>query len=201
MEDLRAGLRAATADGQRAGLVASAGAKRLRAEGLGCELPHMDADAVARWFLDSWVVDRDVRASDALETVATQFSIQGLELDHVGLAWDGDLVRDAERWVVRRFVGNAWQVARRPEKIDNRLNTYRVLLTRARFETIIFVPPGDTRDPTRPPDIYDAIADYLERCGVGPLALDGSSPPDDGGAQPSLIPMSRSRRETCKSGN
>ena len=84
LAQLRAGLRHATLDGQRAGLVASAGARRLRAEGLGAELPHMDADAVAHWFLDSWMRDRDVRASDALETVATQFSIQGLELDQVG---------------------------------------------------------------------------------------------------------------------
>ncbi len=169
LDDLRAGLRAATVDGQRAGLVASAGARRLRAEGLGSEVPHMDADAVARWFLDSWIRDRDVRASDALETVATQFSVQGLELDHVGLAWDGDLVRGPAGWVVRRFVGRSWQTARRPEKIDNCVNTYRVLLTRARYGTIIFVPRGDERDPTRSPATYQAIADFLGRCGVAPL--------------------------------
>ncbi len=169
VDALRAGLRAATADGQRAGLVASAGAKRLRAEGLGAELPHMDADAVAHWFLDSWMTDRDVRASDALETVATQFSIQGLELDQVGLAWDGDLIRGPAGWVVRRFAGTAWQVVRQRERAENCLNTYRVLLTRARYGTIIFVPRGDARDPTRLADIYDGIAAFLERCGVMPL--------------------------------
>ena len=130
----------------------------------------MDPDAVARWFLDSWLRDRDVRASDALETVATQFSIQGLELDHVGLAWDADLIRSANGWLFRRFVGSAWQITRRPERIDNALNTYRVLLTRARYSTIIFVPRGDARDPTRPPHTYDAIADHLLACGVHPLA-------------------------------
>ncbi len=169
LRQLRAGLRAATLDGQRAGLVASAGAKRLRAEGLGAERPHMEPAPVARWFLDSWLRDRDVRASDALETVATQFSIQGLELDHVGLAWDGDLIRGPRGWVVRRFAGKSWQTAARPEKIDNALNTYRVLLTRARYGTIIFVPRGDARDPTRPPSVYDAIAGFLTECGVHSL--------------------------------
>ncbi len=62
---------------RRSGLVASSGARRLRAEGMGSVLPHQDEDAVARWFLDRWP---DVRASDALETAATEFAVQGLEL-------------------------------------------------------------------------------------------------------------------------
>ncbi len=165
---MRAGLRAACRDQHRAGLVASAGARRIRAEGLGAELPHMEAEPVARWFLDSWIRDRDVRASDALEVVATQFSVQGLELDHVGLVWDADLIRVPGRdaWQARRFVGKAWQIVRSPEKISYRINTYRVLLTRARYGTILFVPRGDAADPTRPPATYDAIADFLADCGV-----------------------------------
>ena len=114
LASLRGALRVLARDRHRAGLVASAGARRLRAEGLGCELPHMDADAVARWFLDSWRRDRDVRASDALELVATQFSVQGLELDQVGLCWDGDLVREGPggAWQARSFRGTRWEVAR-----------------------------------------------------------------------------------------
>ncbi len=168
---MRAGLRAACRDRHRAGLVASAGARRIRAEGLGAELPHMEPEAVARWFLDSWIRDRDVRASDALEVVATQFSVQGLELDHVGLVWDADLIRVPGRdaWDVRRFAGTRWQVVRNPEKISYRINTYRVLLTRARYGTILFVPRGDPADPTRPPATYDAIAEFLRECGVASL--------------------------------
>jgi hypothetical protein len=74
---MRAHLHAACRGTRRCGLLASSGARRLRAEGLGVELAHMDAGAVARWFLDRWP---DVRASDALEVVATEFSAQGLEL-------------------------------------------------------------------------------------------------------------------------
>ena len=168
---LRAGLQARARGIHRAGLVASAGARRLRAEGLGCELPHMDADAVARWFLDSWTRDRDVRASDALELVATQFSVQGLELDQVGLCWDGDLVREGTGpgWQARSFRGTRWQVSRDPDKIAWRLNSYRVLLTRARYETLIWVPRGAAEDPSRDPAVLDRIASFLLECGVTTL--------------------------------
>ena len=170
LSSLRRGLRAASRDIHRCGLVCSAKAHRLRAEGLGAELPHMDPDAVARWFLDRY--PRDVRASDALEQVATQFSVQGLELDHVGLCWDGDLVRapGQQAWQARSFCGTDWQVARDAHKIAYRLNTYRVLLTRARYETIIWVPAGDPIDRTRDPQTLDAIAAFLRACGVRDLA-------------------------------
>ncbi len=170
LASLRAALRALRGTGTGAGLVASAGARRLRAEGLGCELPHMEADAVARWFLDSWRRDRDVRASDALELVATQFSVQGLELDQVGLCWDGDLVREGPGggWQARSFRGTRWEVARDADKIAWRLNGYRVLLTRARYETVIWVPRGDGEDPSRDPGVFERVADTLLSCGVRP---------------------------------
>ncbi len=158
---------------RRSGLLASSGAVRLRAEGLGAELAHMDASAVAHWFLDRF--PDDIRASDALEVVATEFSCQGLELDYVGLCWDADFIREPGRaaWRVRAFRGRSWQEPRQPDTIANQINTYRVLLTRARYETVIFVPRGDVNDPTRPPAIYDAVADFLTVCGA--RALDGES--------------------------
>ena len=164
---MRAHLRHAARGNRRAGLVASSGAKRLRADGLGSELPHMDAGAVARWFLDHW--PEDVRASDALEQVATEFSCQGLELDYVGLCWGGDLVRGAD-WQVRDFVGTKWNLPRGAEAIANRVNTYRVLLTRARYETVIWVPRGDVEDRTRSPEAFDRVADYLMACGAKMLS-------------------------------
>ena len=149
----------------RAGLVATAGARRLRAEGLGGLLWHQDEDAVARWFLDEWP---DIRSSQALEVAATEFGAQGLELDRVGVCWDQDLARtpDGAAWQARAFRATAWTVPRSVEAISNRLNAYRVLLTRARDATIIWVPRGDARDATRDPGRYDAIAAYLQKCGV-----------------------------------
>ncbi len=160
---LRARLRRACRGTRRAGLLCSSGARRLRAEGLGATLPHDDPAAVARWFLDRFP---DIRASDALEVAATEFFAQGLELDAAGLCWDGDLVRDATGWQARAFRGTVWTRPRSGEKLQNKLNAYRVLLTRARYETVIWVPRGDATDPSRDPAQLDAIANYLLACGA-----------------------------------
>ena len=167
---LRHALRSLARGSRRSGLLASSGAARLRAEGLGAELPHMDEAAVAHWFLDRFPAD--VRASDALEQVATEFSCQGLELDYVGLCWDADLIRAAGGWRPRNFVGKSWQIMKKPERIANQINTYRVLLTRARYDTVIFVPYGSADDATRDPAFYESIATYLKVCGVRPFAHD-----------------------------
>jgi len=163
---LRAALRRRARGTRRSGLVCSAGAKRLIADGLWPEFPHLDRDAVANWFLRRWP---DVRASDALEVPATQFAIQGLELDYVGLAWGNDLVRRDGRWTARAFIGSGWQDRRRDAGVAYVINTYRVLLTRARYETIIWVPRGDQSDATRPPWEFDQIARFLEDSGAGQL--------------------------------
>jgi hypothetical protein len=165
---MRAALRQLARGQRRAGLVCSAGAKRLRADGVWPNFPHLDADAVAHWFLDRWP---DVRASDALELPATQFACQGLELDHVGLCWGNDLIRQPGRagWQARGFAGTHWQVARGEAAIAYQVNTYRVLLTRARYETVIWVPQGDPDDATRGPAEFDAVARFLAACGARPL--------------------------------
>ena len=169
LHDMKRWLRACARGTRRCGLLASSGARRLRAEGLGVELPHMDAGAVARWFLDHW--PPDVRASDALEVVATEFSCQGLELDYAGLCWDSDLIRlpGQVAWCVRDFRGTRWIRPAVAESILNQINTYRVLLTRARYETVIFVPLGDAADMTRDPVVLDSIAEFLLACGASAL--------------------------------
>jgi hypothetical protein len=167
LADMRQGLRQMARGLRRAGLVASAGARRLRAEGLGVQVAE-----VADWFLNTWP---DVRGSEALETFATEYDCQGLELDLVGLAWDGDFMRGPAGWVPRRFAGSQWQTVRSAEERRFIRNTYRVLLTRARYETIIWVPCGSPggawHDETRDAAGYDAIAAYLLACGARPLAL------------------------------
>jgi hypothetical protein len=163
---MRAGLRALARGRRRAGLVCSTGARRLVADGIWPDFPHLDNDAVANWFLNHWP---DVRASDALEIPATQFAAQGLELDYVGLCWGGDLVWDG-KWRVRKFVGTKWQTPVGRDAIDFRINTYRVLLTRARYDTIIWIPEGEPADPTRAPHLFDQTADYFIACGATTLA-------------------------------
>ena len=114
-----------------------------------------------------------MRASDALELPATQFACQGLELDQVGLCWGNDLIRRTGRreWVARSFAGTRWLETRAEAAIAYQINTYRVLLTRARYETVIWVPRGDRDDVTRPVAEFDAIAAFLAECGAQPLAL------------------------------
>jgi hypothetical protein len=131
---------------------------------------------VADWFLNRWP---DVRSSEALETFATEYDCQGLELDVVGLAWGGDFVRAAGGWQARRFAGTGWQQVRGAEERLFIRNTYRVLLTRARYETILWVPRGSPpddpfADATRPAAEMDAIAEHLLACGARPLP---ASPP------------------------
>ena len=123
---MRAALRRLARGTRRAGMVCSAGARRLVADGLSPNFPHLDADAVANWFLRRWP---DVRASDALEVPATQFACQGLELDHVGLCWGNDLIRRGGRieWIARSFAGTRWQEPRSEAAIAYQINTYRVL--------------------------------------------------------------------------
>lgn len=179
LEAMRGTLRAGRI--RQSGLVASSHARRLRAEGLGSVLPHQDDDAVARWFLDRLP---DIRSGDALEVVATEFSVQGLELDQIGLCWDVDLVRteDGAAWRARSLRGSAWTLLRRAEAVSNRLNAYRVLLTRARFATVIWIPRGDQRDPTRDPALYDGVAAYLVACGA--TWLDGVAAQAEDAAMP-----------------
>ncbi|PZW38656.1 uncharacterized protein DUF2075 [Humitalea rosea] len=163
LADMRAMLRGLARGLRRAGLVASSGARRLRAEGLGVEVGA--ADNAPDWFLRRWP---DVRGSDALEVVATEYTCQGLELDVVGLAWGGDLVRDAGAWAARSFAGTRWNRVTKAQDLEFVRNTYRVLLTRARYETVVYVPAGEHSDPTRDPAQFDAVATFLLRCGARP---------------------------------
>lgn len=147
---------------ERFGLVASSGANRLRPEGIFMK-SQIDAPV---WFLN----DRtDVRSSYYLEEVASEFDIQGLELDWAGVCWDADYRFEAGSWKHYSFRGTKWQ---RSSAIDKQLflkNAYRVILTRARQGMVIFVPPGSPTDPTRPSAYYDQTFDYLLSCGLPEL--------------------------------
>jgi hypothetical protein len=114
------------------------------------------------WFLDS---KDDVRSSFYLEDVATEFQIQGLELDWTCVIWDGDFRYAGDHWDCHSFCGNKWNRIRKAEKQTYLKNAYRVLLTRARQGMVIVVPQGDEKDPTRDPGFYDATFDYLVKIG------------------------------------
>jgi Uncharacterized conserved protein (DUF2075) len=155
----RAWLRDQARGTERFGLVASSGAQRLRPEGI-----HIKAEIEpAYWFLND---SADVRSSYYLEDVASEFAVQGLELDWVGVCWDGDFYHDRGEWMHRAFKGTKWQSVSDRSKRLYLKNAYRVLLTRARQGMVIFVPTGDAVDHTRPSFIYDGTFDHLRSCGI-----------------------------------
>lgn len=103
--------------------------------------------------------------------------MQGLELDWVCVNWDADLRHTTEGWDYNSFKGSRWQKVKKDERQQYLLNSYRVLLTRARQGMVIFVPLGDKSDPTRPPEFYQPIADYLLSFGIPLLETEGISQP------------------------
>ncbi len=164
----RAWLRKQSRGSERFGLVASSEGNRLRAEGLYVKEGINSKDWAVHWYLNG---KDDVRSSYYLEGVATQFESQGLELDWVGMCWEADLRRVCNEWQFRGFRGTKWQEFGQRSRQLCLLNSYRVLLTRARQGFVIFVPRGNRSDTTRAPEFYDGTYEYLRECGVPSLDL------------------------------
>ncbi len=143
---------------ERYGLVVSSSAERLRPLAIHVKAP-MDP---VHWFLDG---KNDVRSSYYLEDVATEFSIQGLELDWACVTWDGDFRYTVDGWSHHSFVGSKWNKVKKAERQMYLKNAYRVLLTRARQGMVVVVPRGDPEDPTRAPAFYDPTYKYLKSIG------------------------------------
>lgn len=144
---------------ERYGMVVSSKAQRLKP--LAIDVRY-DTDPV-HWFLKE--ID-DVRSSYYLEDVATEFHIQGLELDWVCVTWDGDFRYSKKGWVHKNFVGNKWQNINKEIKREFQKNAYRVLLTRARQGMVICIPSGDEYDSTRLPEFYNSTYEYFKEIGV-----------------------------------
>ena len=119
------------------------------------------------WFLDG---KEDVRSSYYLEDAATEFHVQGLELDWACVTWDADFRHSPQGWEHWSFCGDRWRHIHKPDRRQYLKNAYRVLLTRARQGMVIAVPPGDPRDPTRSPEFYDPTFEYLKSVGLPALS-------------------------------
>ncbi|OGP90214.1 MAG: hypothetical protein A2031_03385 [Deltaproteobacteria bacterium RBG_19FT_COMBO_43_11] len=143
---------------ERYGIVVSSQAERLKPHAIFVKSP---VDPV-HWFLDG---KDDTRSSYYLEDVATEFDVQGLELDWVCVTWDADFRFTKIGWEHWSFVGQRWNKIRKEERKIYLKNAYRVLLTRARQGMVIVVPQGDDEDHTRPPKFYDSTFNYLKEIG------------------------------------
>lgn len=144
---------------ERFGLVASSQAQRLKPHAVDVRI---NIDPV-HWFLGR---RDDTRSSFFLEDAATEFQVQGLELDWMLVSWDADLRRRGEEWSFHDFHGSRWRNINQAIRRQYLMNAYRVLLTRARQGMVIFVPQGDAADHTRPPEYYDETYEYLTSLGI-----------------------------------
>ena len=159
IETAKQWLKSKARGGEGLGLTASSGAYRLKPYGI-----HVKSAIEPKtWFLNN---KSDVRSAGFLEDVATEFDIQGLELDWTCIAWDANLRKMDNGWEFKNFRGTEWQNINDAIRKRYLLNTYRVLLTRARQGMIIFIPEGDKLDRTRKPEFYNPVFEYFKECGV-----------------------------------
>lgn len=153
---------------ERYGLLASSEGKRLRGIGIWVptEINHVS------WFLND---KEHVNSSFFLEVAASEFKVQGLEIDYGILAWDADLRYTNNEFDFFRFRGNKWTHINVKQRQRYLKNAYRVLLTRSRQGLVIFVPEGADpgEDVTRSRQFYDNIFNYLKKCGI--VELDNSN--------------------------
>ncbi len=162
LEQARRWLRQKRRGGERSGLLASSNAARLKPHGVFVKAKIEPA----KWFL---APSDDVRASDALEDAATEFDVQGLELDWTCVCWDANYRRTGDQWQALQFKGTRWQAVNDEARKAYVANAYRVLLTRGRQGMVVFVPDGSNEDATRAPENYDAIYAFLSDCGFSKL--------------------------------
>ncbi len=148
-----------TRGSERSGLVASSNALRLKPHAIDV---RVTIDPV-HWFLNP---PTDTRASSFLEDAATEFQVQGLELDWTCVTWDADLRRHPHGWSHHMFRGDRWTAVHQAHRKQFQLNAYRVLLTRARQGFVVFVPEGSRTDETRAPEYYDETFEYLRGLGL-----------------------------------
>lgn len=149
---------------ERYGLLASSEGKRLR--GIGIWVPSVINHV--GWFLNE---KGNVDSSYFFEVAASEFKVQGLEIDYSILAWDADLRRSGKGFDYFKFRGTRWNHVNNMQQQKYLKNAYRVLMTRARQGMIIFVPSGTDPedDPTRDSAFYDDIYKYLRSCGIKEL--------------------------------
>jgi len=143
---------------ERYGIVVSSQAQRLKPHAIDV---RVDVDPV-NWFLKG---KDDTRSSFYLEDAASEFVVQGLELDWACITWDGDFRYTVDGWENYSFSGSSWKNIKKEERQAYQKNAYRVLLTRARQGMIIVVPEGDADDLTRKPEYYDPTFEYLKSIG------------------------------------
>jgi DUF2075 family protein len=132
----------------RFGLVASSRDKLLEEFGVPNSWQATKQVRLGPWFSDG---DESRSSCRQLDTCATEFNVQGLELDMALLCWGADFVRADGTWSnahARRYSARDAKRVPVQDALQLRRNAYRVLLTRGRDGAVVFVPPVPLLDET-----------------------------------------------------
>ncbi|MGE0434331.1 MAG: DNA/RNA helicase domain-containing protein [Planctomycetota bacterium] len=164
LSGMRTRLRTECLQSHRPALLGSSGALRLRA--IGVEPPAFQYTKnvvdVVDWMLKE---PEDFRSSHRLEVAMSEFETQGLEVDHAGILWGGDLVWESEGWGAWKLKGPSWKRVPEPGA-DLVRNKYRVLMTRSRLSLFILVPAADPSDPSQRHSAMESTLGFLVGCGL-----------------------------------
>ena len=130
----------------RFGLIASSKDRDLPRFGVMNDFQSTKRVQNGPWFAEGEDDPRS-RSCRELRTCVTEFGCQGLELDASLLAWGSDFIREEGRWT-NRLARGYQRGAHVRDPFQLRRNAYRVLLTRGRDATVVFVPPMRLLDET-----------------------------------------------------
>lgn len=150
-------------ENERYGALASSKGQRLKPDALVLLPTNTDRPTVIHWFLGGKDL---VSSSYYMEDAATEFQVQGLELDWALVAWDADMRYTKDGWKQMAFRGSKWQNIKNGDIKRYQINAYRVILTRARRGMVIYVPKGSDEDKTRNRSYYDGTYHYLKDLGI-----------------------------------
>lgn len=130
----------------RYGILASSRDRDLPRFGVDNDYLSTNRVRIGPWFTED---ESNTRSCRQLLDVVTEFGCQGLELDMAIVAWGTDLIRIDGTWSIKnakRYKPTGHAQAKDPYQM--RINAYRVLLTRGRDGTIIYVPKHPALDET-----------------------------------------------------
>lgn len=151
---------------ERYGVLASSKGQRLKPDALVLLPANSSESEVIPWFLGD---KTNVNSSFYMEDVATEFQVQGLEIDWAVVAWDADFRYSESGWKQYQFHGSKWMNIKKEETLRYQINAYRVILTRARRGMVIYVPEGNDEDHTRKCEFYDSTYNFFKQIGVEEL--------------------------------
>lgn len=125
-------------------------------------------DNIDNWHFANWMLDESGRdSSNSLVFSASEFNIQGLEIDWSLIGWDMDMYYVDGQWHQQKMLTTKRFAESTDAQKKHILNSYRVLLTRGRKGMIIYIPhKDDFEDPYNVAKYYDSTYEYLKTCGI-----------------------------------